>query len=63
MGNIDIKMNRPSLINQLYKNDEPIKRLTVRLSPQLHEELKIHCAKMRISIQDYVKNMIEDSLK
>lgn len=35
------------------------KRLTINIDPDLHTELKIHCATHRIQIADLIRSLIE----
>ena len=58
----NIKMTRPHIVNQLVNQQEPLKKLTIRLDVETHEKLKVQCAKLRVSIQDHIKKMILQSL-
>lgn len=39
------------------------KRLTIEIDPDLHRELKIHCASSDINIADLVRDLIADKLR
>ncbi|XZE53979.1 plasmid partition protein ParG [Planctomycetaceae bacterium SH139] len=46
-------------LSELASSTKP-KRLTIDIDPNLHSELKIHCATHGICIADLVRKLIED---
>ena len=39
------------------------RKIHIRLSEQTHRQLRIRCAELDVTIQDYVSRVIEDSLE
>lgn len=39
------------------------KNLVVRINDDLHKQLKVYCAEKKISIRDFITNLITNELK
>ena len=41
----------------------PERKIHVRMSPDLHRRLRVHCAELDTTIQDYVVGLLEGELR